>query len=279
MKSLKRAIASLRPLLGFDNRVQLLCDRIFFRRNPLSVCRRNGVVAVVDHRTSDAGSIYLCLTTDAYTRFLSRMTLDRPLTVADLGANVGGFSLLLRAVGHEVERLLCVEMNPNTWARLNFNIQLNYRDIAPAVVNAAVCAEARSIDLELGAGSTTDSIRTGAGAVGKWHRRYTVQGMSLDQLFDDHFADAEIDICKIDIEGAEAEVLLDPTSRHAALRRCRYVVIELHPVDRYDELCEAFTRLGFTRVADEGKDRCGVHLFANQQLTRSPNHQADNAAT
>ena len=279
MKSLKRAIRSLRPLLRFDNRVQLLCERIFFRRNPLSVCRRNGVVAVVDHRTADAGSIYLCLTTDAYTRFLSRMQLDRPLTVADLGANVGGFSLLLRAAGYKVERLLCVEMNPNTWTRLSFNIQINYRDIAPAVVNAAVCAEARSIDIELGAGSTTDSIHTGAGGVGKWRRRYTVQGMSLDQLLDDHFADAGIDICKIDIEGAEAEVLLDPASRHTALRRCRYVLIELHPVDRYDALCEAFDRLGFDRLADDGQDRCGVHLFANRQLTQSTDHQADDTAT
>lgn len=55
------------------------------------------------------------------------MLLDKskPLHVLDLGANGGGFSLLLNLMGYTVNKLVAEEMNQLTFARLSFNILRN----------------------------------------------------------------------------------------------------------------------------------------------------------
>ena len=50
------------------------------------------------------------------------MTLDAPANVLDLGANNGGFPLLLHTSGIELKKVVSVEFNPRTFARLNFNL-------------------------------------------------------------------------------------------------------------------------------------------------------------
>ena len=255
----------IKTLLRFDNWIELLVSRAFFRHTRFVTYRIQGITAVVDHRSADAGSIVYCLATDSYTQFLDKMDLSRPMRVVDIGANAGGFSLLLKMYGCEIERLLCVEMNPNTHARLLLNIQTNFGNTA-TVVNAAVCADRRTIQLDLGEGSTGDSIYRGTRGERSSTAPYQIQGMTFDDAVEMCFKDEVIDICKIDIEGAEVEVLADPRSKITCLRRCRYILIELHPVEHYDTFIEVAQQGGFELVAHEGKSRCGVHLFRNVKI-------------
>ena len=108
----------IKTLLRFDNWIELLISRTFFRRTRFVTYRIQGIAAIVDHRSADTGSILHCLATDSYSQFLEKMDLSGPTCVVDIGANAGGFSLLMKMYGCEIERLLCVEMNPNTHARL-----------------------------------------------------------------------------------------------------------------------------------------------------------------
>lgn len=257
-------LAGFRELLGFDNRWQLIAERILFRGTHLQIYRINGLEMIVDHRASDAGSIRGCIVGDMYRRFLSQMNLKRDLTVADFGANAGGFACLLKVLGLEVRRLMCVELNPNTYERLRFNICTNFEH-QPVVLNAAVCGTTREISLSLGVGSTSDNIYLGHRGTQSTSTR-VIQGRTFDELCETHLPGGVIDICKMDIEGAEAEVLSDSSTAIKSLDRCRYLLIEMHPVDRYSEMCRVLERRGFKLLSSEGKTKCGVHLFQNARL-------------
>jgi FkbM family methyltransferase len=82
---------------------------------------------------------------------------------------------------------------------------------------------------------------------------YTIQGKTFDNLCDVHLTGGIIDICKMDIEGAEAEILRDSSSSIQALRRCRYFLIEMHPIEHYQEMRRVLEQHGFTLIDDEGK--------------------------
>lgn len=258
-------LGRLRELLQFDNRWQLIAERLLFRGTHLQVHRINGVEMIVDHRGADAGSIRTCVAGTMYRRFVAQMKLGQCLTVADFGANVGGFSCLLKVLQLDVDRLLCLEMNPNTYERLRFNICTNFSLNNTSVINAAVCGEPRQIPLSLGVGSTGDNIYFG-------HRGeqdkvlHTVEGRTFDDLCDKYLPGGMIDICKMDVEGAEAELLRYSSHSVNSLNRCRYFLIEMHPVDHYAEMCDVLKRHGFTLVDHEGKQMRGVHLFKNSRI-------------
>ncbi|MBI1367293.1 MAG: FkbM family methyltransferase [Planctomycetes bacterium] len=260
--SLFQKINNLRQ---FDNFGQLLLERLFCRRTKVQVYRFGKFEAIVDHRAADAGSIVGCIAGDMYKRFLSRVRIPARAAIADLGANVGGFSLLLLSQGYDIAKLLCVEMNPRTYERLRFNVRNNFA-IDAAVINAAVCADERVIECDFGPGSTGDNIY---GDIDKADTRYrrSVQGRTLDALIDEHLGDGIIDLCKIDIEGAESEVLLSGKPAIDALTRCRYLFMEMHRQADYQPMLRVLAEHGLRPIADEGKVDCGVHLFENQKLT------------
>lgn len=254
----------LREILRFDNRWQLAVDRVFFRSTHLQVHRINGVEMIADLRGADTGSIRSCVVGHMYRDFLVKMKLGKRLTVADFGANVGGFSCLLKVLGLDVNRILCVEMNPNTYERCRFNIRTNF-SLDSAVINAAVCGEPREITLSLGVGSTNDSIYFGS-RNGQESKSHVISGETFDSLCDTYLPGGIIDICKMDIEGAEAELLKESSSSVSSLSRCRYFLIEMHPVDHYAEMCKVLKHYGFELICHEGKEACGVHLFKNMRI-------------
>ena len=251
-------LSRIKRLLRFDNYAQLFIDRIFFRQTRLQVYRFGKYEAIVDHRAADAGSIVNCLAGDMYQQFMDKIDLPKKATIVDLGANVGGFSLMLLAAGHDIERLLCVEFNPRTYERLRFNIRTNF-EIDAHVINAAVCANEQTIEMDFGVGSTSDNIYKQKNNTDSLHR--TIQGHSLDTFIDQYIGQGTIDLCKIDIEGAESEMLLQSDTSINALNRCRYVVMEMHPVEDYQAMIDVLAEHGLKVIAHEGQKDCGVHLF------------------
>jgi FkbM family methyltransferase len=168
------------------------------------------------------------------------------LTVFDLGANGGGFPLMLLLSGKRFSKLVCVEMNPNTFRRLQYNISRNVEG-ETVLIQGAVCGSRRKFELALGQGDISDSIyQDHTDASLKSRQKYEIEGYSFDDLFRSHFGESVVDICKLDIEGAEYEVFSSP--EHTGLRLCRYLIVELRSaVDQRRQLrnskCDWYVKL------------------------------------
>lgn len=256
--SLATKLRGLREVWAFDNRLWLFVTKTFFRGQALHVYRYRGLDILVDHAGGDANGAREVLTSPMYSRFFERMELDGPLNVLDLGASNGGFPLLLAASGYKFSRLVSVELNPQTYTRLHFNLNRNLGgQIIP--LNAALCGRSGKLSVNVGSGGVSDSIYEAS--EGGDVRPYEIEGFSFNDLYDKYFSDRVVDICKIDVEGAEFEVF--EGMAFDKLVNCRYLIMEIHERNgrRAEEIIPTVEKLGFTRQPNEIEADQSVHLF------------------
>jgi hypothetical protein len=91
-----------------------------------------------------------------------------------------------------------------------------------------------------------------------------VPGHTFDDLYSECFGDKTVDVCKIDVEKAEYEILDAPG--HNQLRRCRFLFIEIHDVPdrRPAQIVDTLGQFGYVllpRASDPS-----IYLFRNAQL-------------
>jgi FkbM family methyltransferase len=173
--------------------------------------------------------------------------------VLDLGAMGGGFPLLMHILGIEIASALCVEMNPQTYQRLLVNLTANLGSRCTGL-NAAVCGMAENSELLLrpSRGNSSFSIYADQAEAGGPHD--TVRTTTLQALYNEHFRGGMLDICKIDIEGAEYEVF--DSSSDELLRNIRYLIVEFHDPVKTPAVMERLARLGFAAIkTDERQNR------------------------
>lgn len=147
------------------------------------------------------------------TRLLAQ--LCRPgMIVADVGANIGFYSLLMARQVGQTGYVWAFEPDPGNFAALKHNIQANgYRNISP--INSAV-----------GATSGSGQLYTSRAHNGD-HRIYPtgqrpaipIQMVALDQFF---APEQRLDLIKMDIQGAEGAAL---RGMQLLLRRLPHLVI------------------------------------------------------
>lgn len=241
----------------FDNALQLFFDRLVGRPTGLTVYRLGEYRILIDHRGEDQVGTRLCLVDGVYDGLLAKVSLPHRLSVLDLGANGGGFPLLLGAKGHEFDRLVCVELNPNTCARLAFNIGSNLGR-QHLILNAAVAAEAGELTKAFSLGSVSERVDHAAPKGGKPER---VPLLTFDEIVRRGGFSNGIDLCKVDVEGAEFDVLFGASA--ASLTLCRNLLIEFHDPEggknaRAKQVLRAF---GFVEV-DSVRQQYEVCLFS-----------------
>ena len=195
----------------FGNAWQLFFDRVVGRPTGLTVYRLGEYRILVDHRGEDQVGTRLCLVDGVYDGLLANVSLPHRLSVLDLGAK-----------GHEFDRLVCVELNPNTCARLAFNIGSNLGR-QHLILNAAVAAEAGELEKTFSLGSVSERVDRAAPTGGKPER---VPLLTFDEIVRRGGFWNGIDLCKVDVEGAEFDVLFGASA--ASLTLCRHLLIELH---------------------------------------------------
>jgi FkbM family methyltransferase len=261
-------LGGIGEILRFDNRFQLLYQRLLQKHQRLAVYRLGDIEAVVDIAGGDLLSVRACLASPMYRALLARVDLPSSLSVADLGANSGGFPLLLLSLGYKLEDLLCVELNPRTALRLRYNLQGNLPLSARwDVREAAIVGKSRRLKVHLGRGSAGDSIYgTGTSPEGT---DLEVEGVTLDDCFRQAFDSTPIDLCKMDIEGAEYEVF--ESSAHDRIKQCRCLLIEIHATtpERRDGLFARLAELGFNLIGGPSDRRFGVeYCFVNKATVR-----------
>lgn len=262
--SLQTKINGLKEVWQFDNRLWLTLTKTFFSQEKLHVYRYKGLEILVDHAAGDANGAREILTSPMYRHFLPKIKLHGAINVLDLGANNGGFPLLLQAEGLRLKKVVSVELNPKTFSRLRFNLERNL-NCEIVALNAALCGEEKELEIMLGTGSVSDSIYDNRPNNGE--NTYLLQGLSLDQICQKQFENEIIDLCKMDVEGAEFEVFLQP--EHQSLRRCRNLIIEIHERDgrTKDEIIPAIEKIGFVRQLNDAGADPTVHLFVNSKFT------------
>lgn len=267
---MKRLITKLRnkwlglgEVLQFSNRLELLLGLTFFRATGVKIYRFGRYQFLCDHDQGDENSIRAAVATPMYRELISDLPVDRPLTVLDLGANAGGFVALLLARGHRLRQVWAVEMNPFTCQRLAFNLGHNLGSSATAC-QLALSGTDTDFEVELGRGSTSDSLYSTT----QGGERIKVQGLTFDSFWRKYVRLDVIDLCKIDIEGAEFEMLVE--GKADFLARCRRCIIEVHPRAgrSREELKVVFKRLGFRQLAgeDESGDGTVVWSWKNERL-------------
>jgi FkbM family methyltransferase len=262
-RAVRNKFVGLRALWYFDNWFELWIDRVFLRSKEQVIYRIGQIEILVNHAAGDAIAVREVLTSAMYRRFFPHLKLGTPANVLDLGANCGSFPILLKLEGVPINRVVSVECNPNTFLRLTSNLKRNLEKDTLAV-SAAVCGEARTLELYFGQGSATENIYSDMPQPGR--ERSRVQGITLDMLYDAYFKGQIVDICKMDIEGAEFEVFQAP--HHRALERCRYLIMEIHAPagsQERESLIQRIKSLGFDEIRVSGRQDY-VSCFHNLKI-------------
>ena len=231
-------------LLAFDNWAALTFCRLFDRRTGCTVYRRQGLEILVDHLGGDENGTRQCIVSGMYRAFLPFLRISQPARVLDLGANGGGFPLMLKLEGIQLAQVVCVEMNPVTFSRLAFNLATNIGSIA-IPINAAVTGGTSEavVTLERNRGCTGERLDPVSHASG-----VTVPISTITELYENQFQDGQfIDICKIDIEGAEYDALSDTPDR--VVSQIGNLFIEFHDRERTPPIVERLRFLNFSEVA------------------------------
>lgn len=186
--------------------------------------------------------------------------------IVDLGANLGFYALHVKQRAPEC-RLLCVEPNPGVYRLLKENLANNgFGDV--------MCEE-RAVGLTPGrvmfdflpdvpsiSGSGLRSVPR------KWLdsrrvRSCEVQVITLQEI-DERFGESRIDILKIDVEGAEMEILGVGSSLYDKTAK---VVVERHSVGDRDRIMAMMKAKGFELSLEE--DASLSCYYADMYFVRS----------
>ena len=260
--SLSNKLNGLREIWKFDNRFEIIKKRLA-GEDQINY-KINGLNIYVDHAAGDANGAREVLTSEMYRRFLPLINTTKSLNVLDIGANNGGFALLLRYENLPIKKFVGVEFNPSTFERLKRNVETNFEEPFE-LVNAAVCGEPRTVFATLENTGTSDSIY----AEKKSRDGVEVPGMPLNQIISEYFGDDVIDICKMDVEGSEFEVFSNKSADK--LSQVRHLILEIHHSQETprEPLIETIEGFGFEEVNIDNERRDDlhyVHLFRNKSL-------------
>lgn len=184
---------------------------------------------------------------------------NAPQKIVDIGANIGVFSLMAAQRWCQAH-ILAFEPSPSNFSWLEHNVRSSHaRQITcrPVAV-AGTRGEAR---FYLKGDSGWHSL-IGDGA----KTSIAVQTITLDDVLNETDA-KQIDILKLDCEGAEYDIL---STRQAMISwHVRYVAMEYHEISGHtaDELTTIFEDAGFyTEIIPEPRWRTGM-LYATNRTT------------
>jgi FkbM family methyltransferase len=250
----------------------LVFGRIFDRKTGFVAYRKKDFDILVDHHAGDQCGTRMCIASDMYRRYLPLWKLEGPVRVLDLGANGGGFPLMLSLAGIQLNLAVCVEMNPLTYRRLEVNMATNFGGRVVAI-NAAVCAMHQETELLIKPtrGGTGDSLIDNK--VESDSAQVPVQTTTIQALYDRYFKSGFVDLCKIDIEGEEFGVFA--AASDDLLLRIRYLVMEIHyyrvgGLAKAKDLLGRLGALGFVEITIDDQERKSSALAARVQAFRGP---------
>ncbi len=163
--------------------------------------------------------------------------LGRDDVIVDLGANVGLFTTMAAIYG---KRVVAVEAQSGFAPLIQSNLDRNQ------------CRSKAEIEIALvGASSGLFSDEHARRQASHWQA--PTGQMTFEELLDRHHL-SEVDLLKIDIEGSEFDLILN--TRADILKRCRRIVMEVHPeFGRPQELLARLDGMNFRTTVRDAEGR------------------------
>jgi FkbM family methyltransferase len=184
---------------------------------------------------------------EEYQTRLFRGVVKEGMTVVDLGANIGYYSLLAAALVGEEGKVFAFEPEPNNFASLVKNIRMNsYNNIVPiqkAVTNKTGALKLFCEPSQRQAANIYNYYNTKAGV--------TVECVTLDDFFKDKGYD--VDIIKMDIEGAQ---MLALEGMEEIIKRNDDLIIFAEPGESLQEFLSKLTEYGFRLYLMNERKQC-----------------------
>jgi len=152
---------------------------------------------------------------------------DHGWVVVDVGAYLGFYTLWAGVHVGDSGLVVAVEPNPTAREILLSNVSLNRGRIGRIAFDPRlVCGSPGIRRLYVtGYWATSSIVRSYAEHMGDIEDTILVPCTTLDELFEDHNLE-HIDLLKLDVEGAEEEVLATPT---VCPKKVARIVVEVHP--------------------------------------------------
>ena len=135
--------------------------------------------------------------------------LKRGMTVVDIGANLGYYSIMAGARVGSSGKLYCFEANPQIFSILADNIHLNGLLTRTKLINKAVYSRQDTLDFYcakkyMGSSSLDSRLDKSLHDLNDSAVKTSVESISLDNYF---IPGTRVDLLKMDAEGAEYEIL------------------------------------------------------------------------
>ena len=213
---------------GFTNWPSLVCAIVLgrLRGQPpgLHLRARGGFIAWTP--TGDRSWWTIVETMGADTYRLASMELPETPTVLDIGANLGGFTLAL--LRHRPRaRVAAYEPSPFAFAACRENLSQNGLTEQVTLSPSAVTGRsAERLTLYQDRGDTCTSTLLPGNHDATPVQPVEVAAVTLTEAV--LACDADIDLLKLDVEGAEYDIILGTPPD--VLRRVHRIVLEYHPV-------------------------------------------------
>lgn len=174
--------------------------------------------------------------------------------IIDAGANVGAFSLFAASKSKN-SKILAIEPVTGTYQKLVQNVRANGLADKISCAKWGVAAKEGEHIIYLGNAGTYSSFYHA-----QTEQTEIVITKSLEHVINDFVKQGEIDLLKMDCEGAEMDALLG--AERNVLQRCRRIVIEYHTFSGFsiDDVTHHLVEAGFSRKKIEhfqGLD-CGL---------------------
>jgi len=159
----------------------------------------------VEAPAANAGLVYrfACCDEENYTRQLFTSRIAPGMTVLDIGANVGFFTLLAARQVGATGRVYAFEPDPRTFRYLQQNIRNNAMEAIVTVAQVAASDTEGTATFFLSKGAFLSGLFSSAFSTGDGATTTTVQTVRLDE----RLSGVKIDVVKMDIEGAELHAL------------------------------------------------------------------------
>ena len=251
-------------LTGFDNGMSLLAGmgrhRVTGHPDEL-VFRLGGGTQVICPNVPGARlPIYEVLLEDTYRLSWFTRDLDDSAVAVDVGAHIGNFSLAFLQ-RHRNGHVHAYEPSPLTAEYLRRNVAANSLDERVHCHQSAVAAETGTVNFsDNGAGSVHNGLTSPEAT-----RPMTVPAVSLAHAI--VAAGGQVDLLKLDCEGAEYDMIL--RTEPEALADVRRVVMEYHdlPGHSWEMLEERFAEAGlYVQRRDPVTARLGLAWLAREAV-------------